>query len=116
MAKSVCAQVRPDWDGGPVSAWSEAILLFGSPISLALLLCTALVLRFRTAWGGLIVFVAWSFAVSAVTFFDPTGGLRAAATAEGCIGSPTLFIALVAAIGIGTLLYTGRPKDNEDAP
>lgn len=114
-ADSVCTQVRPNWDGTPVSAWSEAILLFGSPIALILLLATALAVRLRSTWGGLAVFVGWSFMVSAVTFFDPTGGARTAAAAEGCIGSSTLFITLVAVLSVGTLLYTGnRANPDED--
>ncbi|QFT97450.1 hypothetical protein FIU85_09070 [Roseovarius sp. THAF8] len=111
-AQEVCARVRPDWDGAPVPAWEEAILLFGTPASLVLLLASALVLRFRSAWGALAVFVGWSLLVSAFTLFDPTGGQRIAAAAEGCIGSPVLFISIVMAIGVGLLLYTGKPKDD----
>lgn len=111
-ASEVCANVRPDWDGGPVSAWQEAILLFGSPASLILLFASALVLRFRSAWGALAVFVAWSFLVSAFTIYDPTGGQRLAAAEEGCIGSPTIYVAIVLAISVGLLLYTGKPKDD----
>lgn len=111
-AQDVCAKVRPDWDGGPVPAWEEAILLFGSPAALVLLFASALVLRFRSAWGALAVFVGWSLLVSAFTLYDPTGGQRIAAAAEGCIGSPVLFVAIVMAIGVGLLLYTGKPKDD----
>ena len=113
-AQEVCAKVRPDWDGAPVPEWEEAILLFGSPAALALLLASALVLRFRSAWGALAVFVGWSLLVSAFTIYDPTGGQRIAAAQEGCIGSPALFVAIVMAIGVGLLLYTGKPRD-EDA-
>ncbi|QFT91707.1 hypothetical protein FIU86_02555 [Roseovarius sp. THAF9] len=113
-AQDVCAKVRPDWDGAPVPAWEEAILLFGSPAALVLLLASALVLRFRSAWGALAVFVGWSLLVSAFTIYDPTGGQRIAAAEEGCIGSPALFVAIVMAIGVGLLLYTGKPRD-EDA-
>ncbi len=109
----VCETVRPNWDGGPVSAWSEAILILGSPASLVLLIASALVLRFRSSWGALAVCVAWSFLVSAFTFFDPTGGMRTAAAAEGCIGSPALFIAIVGAICVGLILYTGKPDGKE---
>jgi hypothetical protein len=111
-AQDVCAKVRPDWDGRPVPAWEEAILLFGSPASLVMLFTSALVLRFRSAWGALAVFVGWSLLVSAFTLYDPTGGQRIAAAAEGCIGSPVLFVAIVMAIGVGLLLYTGKPKDD----
>ncbi|MGK7753570.1 MULTISPECIES: hypothetical protein [unclassified Roseovarius] len=111
-AQDVCAKVRPGWDGAPVPAWEEAVLLFGSPASLVLLFASALVLRFRSAWGALAVFVGWSLLVSAFTLFDPTGGQRPAAAAEGCIGSPALYIAIVMAVGVGLLLYTGKPKDD----
>lgn len=103
-----CQTLRPDWDGTPVSAWTEAVLLLGSPVSLVLLLASALVLRLRHAWAALAVVVAWSFLVSAVTFFDPSGGLRSAAAAEGCVGSPSVFIAIVGAICVGLVLYAGN--------
>lgn len=110
-AGEVCDKVRPNWDGGPVSAWEEALLLFGSPAALVLLFCTVLAARFRSAWGGLAVFVGWSFLVSAFTFYDPTGGQRPAAAAEGCVGSPALFIGIVAVMSIALLLYTGKPTE-----
>ncbi len=49
--------------------------------------------------------VGWTFWVSLISMADPTG-TREIARAEGCIGSPTLFIALVAAICVATILYT----------
>lgn len=104
----VCERVRPHWDGGPVTPWTEMIALFGSPISLVLLLGTALAVRFRSSWGALTVFVGWSFAVAAVTFFDPTNGTRRAAAIEGCVGSPTLYILVVAAICMSMMLYMNR--------
>jgi hypothetical protein len=108
-ANSACATIRPGWDGGTVSAIEEAITLFSSPIALVLLLASAFAIRFRSSWGALALCLAWSFLITAVTFFDPTGGLRTAATAEGCVGSPSVFIALVAALSVGMILYTGRP-------
>lgn len=112
----VCAQFRPDWDGGPVSAGQEMIALFGTPISLVLLLATAFAIRFRSAWGALAVFVGWSFAVAAVTFLDPTGGQRAAAAAEGCVGSPTLYIAVVFALCAGLMIYLNKVADRGKDP
>ncbi|MEM8803594.1 MAG: hypothetical protein AAGF55_13765 [Pseudomonadota bacterium] len=110
-----CDKIRPDWDGGSVSAWAEAIQLFGTPISLFLIISTALVLRFRSSWGALAVFVGWSFAVATVTFWDPTGGMRQAAQIEGCIGTPTLYITIVFIICGAMMLYINRlqekPKD-----
>ena len=109
-AQDVCTTHRPNWDGMPVSALSEAILIFGSPAALILLLASVAVARFKWNWGALVVCVGWSALVSAFTFFDPTGGQRAAAAAEGCIGSPALFIAGAFAICIGLILYVGPPE------
>lgn len=105
-----CAELRPGWDGTPVSAWAEAVALLGSPLSLILLVATALALRFRSQWGALAVCVAWSFLVSGFTVFDPTGGAREAAMTEGCVGSPAIFILGVAALCVATVLYTGTPE------
>ena len=116
QAAEACAQFRPDWDGGPVSMWSEAVSLLGSPVSLILLLATALVIRFKSSWGALVVCVSWSLLVSAFTFFDPTGGLRTAATAEGCIGPPTIFVAVAAALSVISILMTGTPKSDPPEP
>lgn len=108
-----CDTIRPGWDGGEVTAFAEAITLFSSPIALFLLLSTALVFRFRNAWGALAVCLAWSFLITAVTFFDPTGGVRTLAVAEGCVGSPWLFIAAVGALSAAMIVYTGRPSEAE---
>lgn len=100
-----CALQRPNWDGGPVSAIEEAIQLTSSPITLILIVLTLLVFRFRSQWGGVAIVVLWTILVSMITMMDPTG-TRASGMAEGCIGSPTLFIAAVAAICVATILYT----------
>lgn len=110
---STCSDFRPNWDGGSVSAWSEMIQLFGTPISLILLLGTALAVRFRKPWAALAVFVGWSFAVAAVTFLDPTGGVRAAAAAEGCVGSPSLYIAVVFALCGAMMVYLNKMADRD---
>ncbi|MEL7013775.1 MAG: hypothetical protein AAFO72_10905 [Pseudomonadota bacterium] len=112
---SACEKIRPGWDGGEVGAVAEAVTLFSSPISLFLLLSTALVFRFRKPWGALTVCLAWSFLITAVTFFDPTGGVRTQAAAEGCVGPPWLFISLVAALSVGMIVYTGKPDGSEKA-
>ncbi|WP_135505948.1 hypothetical protein [Roseovarius aestuariivivens] len=105
-----CADLRPGWDGAPVSALSEALLLFSTPLSLFLILATTLVLRFRSNWGALALAVGWSLQVWLVTFVLPSEAARA----EGCIGSPALFILAAAALAIGAVIYTGPPtKPNE---
>lgn len=114
QAGEVCDIVRPNWDGQPVSAWEETLLLFGTPAALALMIATAFAARFRSSWGGLACFVGWSFLVSSFTIYDPTGGQRPAATAEGCIGSPTLFIGIVLAMAVALVLYTTPRRDQSE--
>jgi len=106
----VCSTQRPNWDGTPVTALGEALQLASSPITLILIIATLLVLRLRSQWGGVAVVVLWTGLTSMLTMIDPTGA-RAPGMAEGCIGSPTLFIAVVAAICVATILYTA-PRNN----
>ena len=109
----VCDKERPDWDGLPASALSEAISLFGSPVGLVLLAATAFAIRFRSTWGGLAVTVCWTIFVSIVVQYDPTG-IRQQAMKEGCLGEPTLFIAAAIAICIATILYTAPRKSGDN--
>ncbi|MEM6306176.1 MAG: hypothetical protein AAF744_15775 [Pseudomonadota bacterium] len=104
-AGQVCATARPDWDGVAVGAAAEALTLFASPMGLVLLVLTAVVIRYRSSWGGVAITVGWTVFASLVTMLDPTGQ-RAFAVAEGCMGPPTLFIAIAAAISVGTIFYT----------
>ena len=105
----VCDKERPDWNGTPVTAVGEAIALFSNPVSLVLLMVTALAVRFRSQWGALAVCLAWTGWVSLVAFMD-TGGIRSAALAEGCIGSPTLFIVIACTLCVAAVIYTApRP-------
>lgn len=107
-----CADLRPDWDGVPVSAVAEAVMLFTTPLSLILLLASALVLRFRSNLGALLLVIGWSVQVYLVTFVLPSETARA----EGCIGSPTLFILIASAIAIGAVIYTGPPQKPDHDP
>ncbi|MBD3664725.1 hypothetical protein [Sulfitobacter aestuariivivens] len=112
----VCDKVRPLWQAGsPATAWDELVGLMATPPSLALLLASALVIRFRHQWTALIVVVLWSFWVSAVAHYGRDGEIERAALAEGCIGSPALFILAVTAICGAMILYTtrrpARPSD-----
>ena len=106
-----CKEIRPYWlPGSEATAWSEMIALFSTVPSLALLLASALCLRFRRQWGTLAVVVLWTAWISVVSMLPPSETQKTA-IAEGCIGSPTLFIAAVAAICVGMILYTApRPK------
>lgn len=117
----VCDKERPLWDpsGGPATAWDEFLHLASTPATLILLLVTALAVRFRSAWGGLAAVCGWSLYVGLRVFGgqnDPTGITQMAQT-EGCIGAPSLFIAVVAAISVATILYTapaqGRPDTSD---
>ena len=107
----VCDKVRPLWEpGAPATAFGEMIALFGTPPSLILLVASALVLRFRHKWAGLAVVVLWSTWLTLVTVVSAKDDIQQQAVIEGCVGSPTLFIAAVAAICIGIVLYTS-PRD-----
>lgn len=104
----VCAQMRPNWTpGAPASAWDELIALMSTPPSLVLILASLIAIRFAHQWGALIVVLLWTLWVSLVAMSSPDAA-RLAALQEGCIGSPTLFIAAVAAICVGMILYTTR--------
>lgn len=104
-SSSICDKARPGWDGTPVGPIDEALFLAGTPAALVLFLATALVLRYRSQWGGVAIVVGWTLFATMLTMIDP-GGLRANGQIEGCTGAPTLFLALVAAICVGTILYT----------
>ena len=110
----VCDKERPGWDGTPATAVTEAIALFSTPLGLFLLIATAITLRFRNAWGGLATTVGWTGFITIVVSADPSG-VQGFAISEGCIGPPTLFVALSIAICIVTIIYTarGKPGTNE---
>ncbi len=104
-----CTQIKPDWDGTPVGMIAETFALATTPFTLILLAATVVALHFRHQWGALALVVAWSFYVSFLTLLDPQDTF-ANARIEGCLGSPTLFIAAVAAICIAMIFYT-TPKE-----
>ncbi|MEM6409522.1 MAG: hypothetical protein AAF700_14050, partial [Pseudomonadota bacterium] len=101
-----CADVRPSWEPGtPVTAWAEAIQLFSAPPALALIIASAIAIRTRSQWGALLTVLLWTGLIALVTFASERlyGSLT---IAEGCIGSPALFIAAVTAICTAMILYT----------
>ena len=106
----VCAAQRPNWDGTPVTAWGEFLYLLQTPIVLILIIATALAVRFRSEWGGLVVVVGWSLSTFLATGWGTNGDLRAAAMNEGCIGNTTLFIVFAALVCVGVVLYTAPLK------
>jgi len=109
---TTCTQIKPDWDGTPVTMLGETIALATTPMTLILLAGTLITLRSRHQLGTLILVVSWSFYVSFLTLLDP-GNTFANARAEGCLGTPTLFIALVAAICVGMIFYTAPNEARE---
>ncbi|MDU8944421.1 hypothetical protein [Ovoidimarina sediminis] len=104
----VCDKVRPLWEpGAPATGWDELLGLMATPPSLALLILSAAAIRFGHQWLVLTAVVGWSIWVSFVAMSAPDA-IRQQAIAEGCIGSPVLFIIVVAAICGGMILYTSR--------
>ncbi len=108
-----CADQRPGWvPGTDVTAFAEALALLGSPIALILLIATVACFRFKSQWGSVVAVVGWTGFISIITFGEAGG--RAAGMAEGCIGSPSLFIAVIAALCVALILYTApRPQGEE---
>lgn len=101
----VCNKERPNWDGVPVGMVQEALMLTLSPAALVLIAASMLAIRFKSQWGALIVVLLWTGLLSLLTMLDPTG-VRALAQAEGCLGSPALFIGAVIALCAGMIVYT----------
>ena len=106
---STCTTSRPNWDGTQASAVTEAVALFTSPAGLILLALSVLALRFRNQWLGLGAVILWTAFITIVAMIDPSG-LRAPGMAEGCIGSPALFIAAAAAICVAIVFRTKPPE------
>ena len=59
-------------------------------------------------------FCGWSGFVGLITFGNNSDPMRQSALSEGCIGSPALFIALVAAISVATIIYTSPRSARDD--
>lgn len=110
----VCDKVRPDWDGAPVSAVQELLNLGASLPVLVLLVASALVIRLRSQWGGLAVIVAWTVLASVVIL--RRDAVMQLAAEEGCVGAPSLFVALVAAICVAIVIYTLPRLTADDTP
>lgn len=109
---AVCDTARPNWNGTPATAVSEALYLFMSPVSLFLIAALCVAVIFRHKMGATITVLLWSFYLSFVIFPDQTGG-TAIAMQEGCIGSPTLYIALSAVLSIAAIAYVFKGATSE---
>ncbi|MCC1492236.1 hypothetical protein [Cognatishimia sp. F0-27] len=116
-----CATARPFWDAGTGHATilDEALHFAASPATGGLLLATALAWRLRSARGGLAVVCGWSLMAGIIAFGRTSDafGVSQSALEQGCVASPALFIGVVAAICIATVLYTapdtGRSNTQE---
>ncbi|EBA13206.1 hypothetical protein RCCS2_04954 [Roseobacter sp. CCS2] len=102
--------MRPNWDGAPVTAFGEFLYLLQTPVVLLLIIATALAVRFRSEWGGLVVVVGWSLSTFLVTGWGADGDLQALAMTEGCVGNSTMFIIAAALVCVGVVLYTAPLK------
>lgn len=110
----VCDKVRPFVGIGETgTAFTELVSLMATPPSLILLVLSALAIRFRWQWAALGVVVLWSLWVSLIAMAAPDD-VMLLAIEEGCVGPPTLFIGLVAAICGGMMLYTAPRKAKTD--
>lgn len=94
----------------PVTPWGEFLILLQTPVVLLLILATALVIRFRLEWAGLLVVVGWSLSTYLVLDWAGTDSVRQSGMAEGCIGSPSIFIVVAVMVCIGVVLYTAPLK------
>lgn len=111
-AQSVCDAARPNWNGAPVGAIGEFLILLQTPLVLILIIATALVLRLRSEWGGLACVLGWSGATFLAVGWANSAG-HTAARAEGCVGNPALFIGMVVLVCIGIVLYTAPLKRSD---
>ena len=102
--------MRPNWDGNPVTAFEELFYIMQTPVVLLLIVATALTVRFRSEWGGLVVVVGWSLTTFLATGWGEMEAIKAAEIAEGCAGSKTLFIIFAALVCVGVVLYTAPLK------
>jgi hypothetical protein len=102
--------VRPNWDGMPVTALNELLIVMQTPVVLLLIVGTALAVRFRNEWAGLVAVVGWSLSTFLVIDWTGSDTVRASAIEEGCIGNPVLFVAVAVVVSIGVVLYTAPLK------
>ncbi len=110
----VCETLNPDWVAGTsVSLLRQTISMLAMPVSLLLLVASAVMFRLRAQWGALVVIIGWAGWITALTTQTAIAA-RHAAQLEGCAASPALFFAIAVAVCIGLVLYTSpiRNRDN----
>lgn len=102
----VCETLNPDWvAGSSVSLLQQTISMLAMPVSLLLLIASAVMFRLRAQWGALAVIIGWASWITALTTQTAIAARRAAQL-EGCAASPALFFAIAVAVCIGLVLYT----------
>ena len=107
----VCETLSPGWvPGTSVSILQQTITMLAMPVSLALLIASALMFRLKAQWGSLAVIIGWAAWITALTT-DSAIATRHAARLEGCAASPALFFAFAVAVCIGLVLYTSPLKN-----
>lgn len=109
-----CDKLRSGWDDLPVSAFGELLYMLQTPVVLLLIVATALAVRFRSEWGGLIVVVGWSLSTFLATGWGDLGDMKAAARIEGCVGNSTGFIVFAVLVCVGVVLYTAPLKRDKE--
>lgn len=109
LLAEVCDKERPHWNGSPVSAVQEAIILFTQPTQIILLAATLLLICRRARIECGLLALIWAAFIPSLLTRD-LDDITWEAAQEGCIGNPVLFIGLSAAICIITLYAALRPR------
>ncbi len=109
---NACKTVRPAWSGETVGLIGEAFNLVFSSGGIVLIIMMILAFRFRHLWFSIII-ASCAFLLAFMNFYawrNPVG-IDVDARQEGCIGEPTLAIAVFIFLGILILLaqFFGSP-------
>ena len=101
-----CEIFNPGWDGEAVSELHEALVIVSNPISIALLILSALPIWRGSLWLALTTSFLWAVWTSHIFVTDMMDDPRRTAADLGCIGHSTLFIGLAIALCAAMTLYT----------
>lgn len=107
----VCGNLRPAWDGTPVSIWMEPALTFSNPLLFLLLILVMPGSYFRhTAWqmGGIFAASFLLLFVSTPIWMADGKGIYGQAISEGCVAPPYLSTAFAAAITLFAVIRAIR--------
>ena len=97
----VCDKERPLWDGTPITAWSEAVILMTHPFQVILLAATLFAIWARARVVCFILALLWIGYIPLMLSRD-LNDITWAAIREGCIGSTILFMGLCGAISMAS--------------